>query len=100
MKYRNAPEAPVVRFVPATVREGALFVIRCPLGCRETTPTGRPKKNGGPKEHVHGAGRLGDDHRDALGHRSQHCPDPITGHGYIVTDPSGVVPARSTEAAS
>lgn len=96
MKYRQAPEAPVVRFVPATPRDCALFKIRCPFGCIETTPTGRLKKNAAPRIHTHGAGALGADHREMLGHRVAHCVE--SGREYELIDPAGLVPARSTAA--
>lgn len=91
MKYRIA--APVVQFIPATPLNPGLFKIECPFGCVETTPTGRPKRNGGPKLHTHGAGRLGADHRSFLGHREAHCAT-AHGGGYVLIDPDGLVPAR------
>lgn len=81
-------ESPVVRFVPATRRDCALLIVQCIHGCIETTPTGRPKKNGGPKEHVHGGGALGSDHHEWLGPRSSHCPFP---RPIEIVDPLGLV---------
>lgn len=99
MKIRNETEAPVVGFVPATVRDPALLEIACPFGCVEITPTGRRKKNGTARIHTHGAGPLGANHRTYLGHRVAHCFESL-GRGYEITDPHGLVPARSTAAAS
>lgn len=84
-------EAPGVRFKKATKYASALFFAACPYGCRETTPTGRVKKNGGPKLHMHGGGGLGTNPSSLLTSRVAHCAG-ATGRDYVLTDPRRLVP--------
>lgn len=92
MQYRNTPPAPVVAYHPPTRhRPSATVEVACPFGCLETTPTGRAKKNAGPRRHVHGIGAAGQ--RADLGDRLAHCQTNY-GRGYELVDVSGLVPDR------
>lgn len=82
--------AVVVKYHPPTRhRPSATVEVVCPFGCLELTPTGRKKKNAGPRRHVHGIGAAGS--RPDLGSRVAHCAGN-PGRSYTITDPEGLVP--------
>lgn len=84
--------AVVVKYHPPTrQRPSATVEVACPFGCLELTPTGRAKKNAGPRRHVHGIGAAGT--VPDLGDRVAHCRTNL-GRGYVLVDPDSLVPAR------
>ena len=88
----STTEAQVVAYFPPTRHHPAARVeVLCPFGCRELTPTGRPKKGGGARRHVHGVGGIGA--LPDLGDRVAHCPSTL-GRTYFLVDPRGLVPER------
>ena len=95
MHYK-IPTAPVVRFIPATRRDPARFVIACPW-CRCLDRWRRPTTT--PAEHTHGAGGLGEDPRRYLGDRASHCLVKRGNGGYYLTDPDNLVPTVNAPAA-
>lgn len=85
-------EAIVVAFHPPTRHHPAATVeALCPFGCRERTPTGRVKKGGRPRRHLHGVGPAGA--VPDLGSRVSHCLSML-GQTYFLTDPNNLVPER------
>lgn len=88
----STTEAVVVHYHPPTRHHPAATVeALCPFGCRERTPTGRIRKNGGPATHLHGVGPAGA--VPDLGSRVSHCLSML-GRTYFLVDPRGLVPAR------
>lgn len=85
-------EAQVVAYYPPTPNQRAARVeVACPFGCRELTPTGRPKKGGAAATHLHGIGPAGA--VPDLGSRVAHCPSTL-GQTYFLVDPRNLVPER------
>lgn len=88
----STTEAQVVAYYPPTPHQRAARVeVLCPFGCRELTPTGRVRKNGRPRRHVHGIGTAGA--LPDLGSRVSHCPSTL-GQTYFLVDPNNLVPER------
>lgn len=83
--------AVVVKYHPPTRhRPSATVEVACPFGCLELTPTGRAKKNAGPRPHVHGIGAAGS--RPDLGNsRVAHCAGN-PGRSYVLVDSEGLIP--------
>lgn len=92
MSTTPSTDAVVVHYYPPTPHQRAARVeVACPYGCVELTPTGRVKKNGRPRRHLHGIGPAGA--VPDLGPRVSHCPSTL-GHTYVLTDPNNLVPER------
>ncbi|EKA60749.1 hypothetical protein B277_11240 [Janibacter hoylei PVAS-1] len=92
MTTTSTDEAVVVAYYPPTPHQRAARVeVTCPFGCVELTPTGRPKKNGRARRHLHGIGPAGA--VPDLGSRVSHCPSTL-GQTYFLVDRNNLVPAR------
>lgn len=92
MTTNPSTEAIVVAYFPPTRHHPAATVeVMCPFGCRELTPTGRVKKGGRPRRHLHGVGPAGA--VPDLGSRVSHCLSML-GRTYVLVDPNNLVPER------